>query len=210
MSEPPRTPLSRERILAAALALVDREGLAAVSMRRLGAALGVEAMSLYNRVPSKAAVLDGIFEAILAELPRLRRRTPWQAAVRERARALRAVLCAHPHAIPLFATRPAVTTRSLHSVEEVLAVLREAGFAPARATAVLQVVVAFVVGHTLACYGPVQPEEESDPAYERLDPAAFPRVREMARGLPRRDPEREFALGLDALLAGLERHRTRR
>ena len=64
-----REGLTRERILAAALAIVDAEGLDAISMRRVGEALSVEAMSLYNHVESKAAVLDGIFEAVLAELP---------------------------------------------------------------------------------------------------------------------------------------------
>jgi len=202
-----RPPLTRERILQAALELVDREGLEAVSMRRLGAALGVEAMSLYNRVAGKAEVLDGVYELVLAALPPLRRRGDWRAVLRERGRALRAALCAHPKAIPLFATRPAVTPASLRYVEETLGVLRAAGFSPGAALVALQVLVAFVVGHTLDSYGAVDPDAASAPDYERLDPRAFPRVREMARRLGRRDLEREFRAGLDAMLAGLGKRR---
>src|SRR5258706_5684902 len=109
-----RVALSRERVLEAALQIVDREGLEAISMRRLGDALGVEAMSLYNHVPNKAAVLDGVFERVLAELPVLKPgRKSWRAVLKAQALALRDVLAAHPNALPLFATRPAVTEASL-------------------------------------------------------------------------------------------------
>ena len=81
-----RQPLSRERILRSALAIADREGLEALSMRRIGEALGVEAMSLYNHIPNKAAILDGIFETVLAELPGMKRTASWQRALRDRGR----------------------------------------------------------------------------------------------------------------------------
>src|SRR5262245_26008166 len=120
--------LSRERILKAALAIVDREGLDAISMRRVGDALGVEAMSLYNHVANKAAILDGIFESILEELPVAPRASSWRAILRERARSLRAVLGRHPNALPIVATRVAVTRVSLAYLETILALLRVAGF----------------------------------------------------------------------------------
>jgi len=125
---PKREALSRERILRTALDLVDREGLEAISMRRVGEELGVEAMSLYNHVANKAAILDGIFETVLAELRAPKRSPTWQAALGDRARALRAILRAHPNALPIFATRPAVTPASIAHVEAVLAALRDAGF----------------------------------------------------------------------------------
>lgn len=200
-----REALSRERVLRAALALVDAEGLGAISMRRLGEELGVEAMSLYNHVSSKAALLDGVFEILLAELPPARRLPTWKATLRERARDLARVLRAHPNALPLFATRPAVTPAAIEHVESALQTLHEAGMAPEDALAAFQIVVAFVVGHTLQAYSPVDAGEASIPAYDALPQDTFPRVREMARILPRRDVDAELLLGVDALLDGLEK-----
>jgi AcrR family transcriptional regulator len=198
-----REALTRQRILGAALALVDREGLEAISMRRVGEALGVEAMSLYHHVANKAEILDGIFEAVLDELPPIEPSASWQACLRERAHGLRAVLRAHPQVLPLFATRPAVTAASLVHVERLLDVLVAAGFSMAAAVGRLQVLTAYVVGHTVAAYAPRRPEEESRPRYDRLSAEAFPRLREAALLLPTYDLDAEFALGLEAMLRGL-------
>ena len=104
LSTATRPPLSRLRIARAALAVVDRDGLDALSMRRLGAELGVEGMAIYRHFPNKAAVLAGIVEVLLAELvippPS---NVPWQAVFREVSRAYRALLLRHPHAIRLLA-----------------------------------------------------------------------------------------------------------
>ncbi len=197
-----REPLTRERILSAALAIVDEEGLEAVSMRRVGEALGVEAMSLYNHVANKAAIFDGIFELVLAELPPPKRATTWPSALRDRARAFRAVLRRHPNALPIVATRPPVTPASFVQVEHVLGILRDAGFSAEDALAALHVLFTFVVGHTTAYYAPSR-DEGPAPDYAKLDAAAFARVREAASLLPN-DAEREFELGLDFMLAGLE------
>jgi TetR/AcrR family transcriptional regulator, tetracycline repressor protein len=202
-----REPLTRERVLGAALTIVDGEGLSALSMRRVGEALGVEAMSLYNHVPGKAALLDGVFELILAELPPARRHRSWKESLRERALALAGVLRAHPNALPLFASRPAVTPASFEHVEQALQTLHDAGFSPHDALSVFQILVAFVVGHTLQAETPIPPEEESHPAYEALREDTFPRVRELAALLPDRDVEEELAMGVDALLEGLDRRR---
>ena len=202
-----REPLTRERILQAALAIVDREGLDAISMRRIGEALGVEAMSLYNHVANKAAIFDGIFEAILAELPPAKPPDSWRRGLDERARAFRSVLRAHPHALPLFATRPAVTPASIAFVEEGLALLRRAGFTAAHALMAFQALVAFVVGHTLASYAPGPADAISEPAYDALSEAAFPHVRAAAKLLVTYDVEREFEFGLEAMLTGLEAQR---
>ncbi len=205
-----RKPLTRERILRTALALADRESLEAISMRRIAEALGVEAMSLYNHVADKAAILDGIFELVLGALPELKPSRSWQTALRDRANELRAVLRSHPHVLPLFATRPAVTPASLAHVEAVLGILRGAGFPPGRALQILQVLMAFVVGHTVATCQPAEPEESAHPDYGRLSRKEFPRVREAARALATHNTEKEFAFGLDALLSGFEQHLARR
>ena len=207
MKKPPkREALSRDRILGAALSIVDREGLEAISMRRLGDELGVEAMSLYNHVANKAAILDGIFESVLAELAPTRRTQHWPQDVRQRARALRQVLLSHPNVLPLFATRPAVTPASIAHVEAALDVLRRAGFTATHALSALQVTVAFVVGHTIATHGPLRADDHVVVHYERLSESEFPRVREMAKQLGRHDVEAEFEFGIDLLIAGLKAH----
>ena len=204
-----REPLSRERILRAALEVVDREGLEALSMRRVGAELGVEAMSLYNHVPNKAALLDGLHERVLEEMERPRAVRTWTAYARHQAKALRHVLSAHPNAAALFATRPASTIAALARLDEHLGVLREAGFTPLEALELVQNVSSFVVGHTLRTVGAHLPSATTPPDYAALDPDCFENVREVAAVLDRHAPEREFERGLDALLAGLTPPRLR-
>jgi len=203
-----REPLTRDRILRAALAIVDREGLEAISMRRIGEALGVEAMSIYNHVANKAAILDGIFETILGELPVAKPSSSWRLGLQERARAFRSVLRDHPNALPLFATRPAVTPASITLVEDGLALLRRAGFTAEHALMAFQSLVAFVVCHAIASYAPDPSDAISEPAYDELSEAQFPHVREVAKLLITYDVEQEFEVGLEAMLAGLESQRT--
>jgi AcrR family transcriptional regulator len=205
-----RTPLTRDRILRAALAIADREGLAAISMRRIGEALGVEAMSIYNHVANKAAVLDGIFETVLGELPAAEPPRSWQTALQDRARALRAVLRTHPHVLPLFATRPAVTPASLTQLEAALTILRRAGFTVEHALLAFQSLFAFVLGHTIAAYSPRSSGEAAHPAYAALSKADYPHLVEAAAVLDRYDFDREFELGLEAMVLGLGAQRARR
>src|SRR4051812_32385650 len=98
--------LTRERVCAEALALVDEEGLEALSMRRLGARLGVEAMSLYRHVRDKADLLDALHAAVLGGLQAELHKGDWRELLNNLARALRKALLSHPHVVPLFATRP--------------------------------------------------------------------------------------------------------
>jgi TetR/AcrR family transcriptional regulator, tetracycline repressor protein len=202
-AKPGRGSLSRPRILEAALRLADSSGLEALSMRRLGAELGVEAMSLYNHVPSKAALLDGMVEAILSEMPSPGAGGSWSERLREMARAFRRALRAHPGALPLFATRPAVTPASLRHVEAALGVLRGAGLSPDESVSALQVLVTFVVGHTLSQVGHTKGDEVSSPRYEALSREEFPHLTEIAPRLGAHDGELEFEFGLDAFLTGL-------
>lgn len=201
----PRAPLSRQRVLEAALAIVDGEGLDALSMRRLGVELGVEAMSLYRYVPSKAALLDGLHEIILAEMPPLRRgRAGIEIeSLRAMARAFRRALLAHPQAVPIFATRPAVTQASLRHVEAALAVLRGAGLGARDSVAAFQVLVTFVVGHALAEVGPVVSSEPVEPPYASLSAEEFPHLTAVLAESGEADAEAEFEMGLDLFLAGL-------
>lgn len=198
-----RDPLTRDRVLRAAVDLVDREGVEALSMRRLGLQLGVEAMSLYRYVPSKADLLDGIHETILAEVVVPPAGREWKKTARRYARAFRSALVAHPNALALFATRPAVTSASLRHVEGGFALLRSAGFDISDAVSAFQVLVSFVVGHSLASHAPARDDERSPLDYGELEPSQFPALVQAASVLGNRDLDKEFEFGLDVVLEGL-------
>src|SRR5215218_3500871 len=117
-----RRPLSRRRILEAAVRFVDREGLEALSMRELG----VEAMSLYNHVPNKSALLDGMVEVLLGELEIPPEDEGWERRIREAYRAFRRLAHEHPNVFPLLVVRPPDTMDGIWLVEEFLKTLRGA------------------------------------------------------------------------------------
>src|SRR5438270_4829327 len=147
LSTPVRAPITRSRVAEAALAVVDRDGLEALSMRRLGAELGVEGMAVYRHFPNKAAVLAGVGEVLLAELvippPS---DVPWQTVFREVARAYRALLLEHPHAIPLLAALPLSDPAAARAAGAVMAQLRNAGFDAPSALKTLATITSYVVG----------------------------------------------------------------
>ena len=100
-----RPRLSRERVLEAAVSLADANGIEALSMRRLGEQLGVEAMSLYKHVANKDDLLDAMVDSVFAEIDLASGEPDWRAAVRRRAVSVRAVLARHPWAVPLMQSR---------------------------------------------------------------------------------------------------------
>src|SRR5690349_9062806 len=189
-----KAPLTRARILDAALDILDREGMDKLSMRRIGTALGVEAMSLYNHFASKSALLDGIHERVLTGLEEPPRTRTWQSYARHQARALHRALLAHPGTIPLFATRPAATPAAIARLEQYLSVLAAAGFKPIDALSVVQLLAQLVVGHAMwttavdvVVYGD-----------------APPHTRKAADLLHEWDADRELDMGVDALIRGFE------
>ena len=188
-----RKPLSRDAILDKAIELLDRHGFDGLSMRKLGTALGVEAMSLYNHVPSKDALLDGIHERILLSLAPPPHTRSWQAFVRHQALALHRALLAHPHAIPLFATRPAATVGAIERLDRYLAVLLEAGFKPMQAMSIVQLIAQLVVGHAMWA---------TSVEIALIPEDAPPHAKQVERVLERWNPDRELEMGVDAMLAG--------
>ncbi|MEU8399553.1 TetR/AcrR family transcriptional regulator C-terminal domain-containing protein [Nonomuraea sp. NPDC048892] len=199
--------LTRQAILEAALALADRDGLKALSMRRIGQELGVEAMSLYQHVANKDALLDGLVEQIFTQAaPPLAEAVSWQEGLREYARALLRILLAHPNVISLVVSRPAITPQNHRLMENALHTLRAAGLPPERALDMLYAVTGFVVGHVAILAGsgdggspargmrPI-PEEEL-----RETPllAQATRVRQSSDSDPR------FDFALEAMLRGFE------
>ena len=181
--------LSRDKILDTALEILDREGLDGLSMRKLGTALGVEAMSLYNHIPSKSALLDGIHERILLSLDASTHARSWQTFIRHQALALHRALLAHPNAIPLFATRPAATPAAIERLDHYLSVLLRAGFKPTEALSIVQLVAQLVVGHAMWTTG-----VEVVLVGQHVE-----------RALEKWSADRELELGIDAMIHGFER-----
>ena len=204
-----RSRLTRTSILAAALALVDNEGLEALSMRRLGKELGVEAMSLYNHVPNKAALLDGLVEQVMAGLEPPPDGISWQDQVRAMARSYRRVVGAHPNVAPLIAMRPLNTEASLEPLETALRVLRNAGFEDAAALHGVRMIAGFATGYVLgetgSFFGEARPTaggDVLDPS--ALDPERFPHITAMIPTLLSTDHDAEYEAVLDTMLEGLE------
>jgi AcrR family transcriptional regulator len=145
-----RAPLSREQVLAGAVRYVDEHGLDALSMHKLGAALGVRGMSLYKHVANKDDLLDGIVERLWAEIPTEPVADNWRDAIHHLGAALRDLVHRHPHAAPLLTSRQTIHERSLLVCEAQLRVMREAGVPEQCAVALLRTVLVYGIGHGLA------------------------------------------------------------
>src|SRR5918998_3091281 len=145
-----RQPLSRRRILEAAVRFVDREGLEALSMRKLGSELGVEAMSLYNHVPNKGALLDGMVEVLLGELEVPPEGKGWEDRIRDAYRRFRRLAHDHPDIFSLLITRPPEAMYGVWLAEEFLRTLREAGFEPRMALHAFRALNSYTVGYAMA------------------------------------------------------------
>ena len=204
-----RQPLTRQRILAAAIELGDREGLSALSMRRLGRELDVEAMSLYNHVPSKAALLDGVVGLLLTEMdippPDPAR---WEASLQTVARTYRRIAHVHPNLFPLVVTRPLNAPEVLRPLEATLAIFRAAGFDAASTLGAFRAISSYVEGYALdeiTGFSFAAADSGDGPRLELggLDPEAFPRLHELAPFFAMQDRDAEFEFGLEALIVGL-------
>jgi AcrR family transcriptional regulator len=204
-----RGQLNRRLVLDAALAIVDAEGLAALTMRRLGAELGVEAMSLYRHVPSKEALLDGIVELIVLEID-----VPsdpdgdWEASCRRIARSYRQAAHRHPGAFPLVTTRPLNTPEALRRLEGNFEILRRAGFDEQGAIVAFRTIAAYVRGFALEEVTGRALGAQANRSERQLDPRTlsaqeFPRLAELAPRLVAADRGAEFDRGLDLILTGL-------
>lgn len=145
-----RARLSRSQVLRAAVRLVDKHGLDALSMHKLGAALGVKAMSLYKHVANKDAVLDGIADELWTEIPPEPSGADWRNAVRTLTGALRELVHRHPHAAPLLISRGALPEHALRVCQAYLRVLREDGLPEPCAVALLRSSVTHGIGFALA------------------------------------------------------------
>ncbi|MGY2061797.1 TetR/AcrR family transcriptional regulator C-terminal domain-containing protein [Nocardia gipuzkoensis] len=206
--------MTREAVLAAALEIVDRDGVDGLSMRRLAEAVGRDPMVIYRHVPNKAAVLDGVAEVVFAQLSVDVTDPDWMAQLRSVARDFRKLALAHPRVVPLLVTRPLATPLGLRSqavlrpLEDILALLARAGFSGADALHIYRVLFGFLFGHVLnELQEIVERPEETDALLRlglyRLPIGEFPLLRDLAPVLASYDGAAELERGLDILLTGL-------
>jgi AcrR family transcriptional regulator len=199
-------------VVAAAVALVDAEGAAALSMRRLGRAVGVEAMTLYHHFPDKASIVDGVVAAIYAEvrLDGLPNSAPWTEQAAEAMRRFRTTLLKHPRALPLMSTRPVVGEAGWRAVELLMTIFRNGGLDRQPALRTLNCLASYTVGHCITRVGQAVadvPDVTTELELARvraLPPEEFPGVLwAIGDAAATYDPGAEFELGLLAMLDGL-------
>jgi AcrR family transcriptional regulator len=211
----PRTPLTRQRVLDAAIALADRDGVGALSMRKLARQLGVEAMSLYHHVASKDDVLDGIVDVVFSEIELPSGETDWKVAMRRRAVSARDALRRHPWATGLMESRSTPGPANLRHHDAVLGILRGAGLSVELAAHAYSLLDSYIYGFALqeASLPFRTPEEAAEVAQAmmaQLPAEQLPHLSEIAMEhvlQPGYDYGREFLYGLDLILDGLERAR---
>jgi len=208
------TPITRAAVLASALEIIDRDGVDALSMRRLGEAVGRDPMALYRHVPNKAAVLDGVVEMVFERLSLDTTMADWAAALRTLGHDFRDLARAHPNVVPLLVTRPLATPLGkrppgiLRHLEDVLALLTGAGFTGGDALHVYRALFGFLYGHVLTeLQEIVERPEETDHVLRlglhRLPIGEFPHLRDLAPTWATYDGLSELDRGLDILLSGL-------
>jgi AcrR family transcriptional regulator len=207
-----RAPLSRDRVLAAAVAFADAGGISSLSMRKLGEALGVEAMSLYNHVASKSDLLDGMIDIVFGEIDLPSGDGDWRAAMRTRAISARQVLRRHPWAIGLMESRTSPGPATLRHHDAVLGCLRRAGFSielTAHAYALLDsYIYGFALQEATLPFG--TREETAQVAgdiYGQFAAGQYPYLTELAVThvlQPGYNYGDEFEIGLDLILDSLQ------
>ncbi|QTJ65757.1 TetR/AcrR family transcriptional regulator C-terminal domain-containing protein [Rhodococcus sp. ZPP] len=211
------TRLSTEQVLAAALEIVDHEGVDALSMRRLAQALDRDAMSLYRYAQNKAALLDGVVDLVLRELVIDCDAQEWAQELRLFAHRYRDLALEHPNVVPLLVTRPLATPLglrppgTLRPLEDFLELLVRAGFSPPNALHSYRLFFGFLQGHILDELQELveDPEESEDLlrlGLHRLPRSKFPRLRSLASELADYDGAHRLDTGLDIIIDGLESH----
>lgn len=219
-----RTPLSRERVLAAAVQLADEGGLESLTMRGLAALLGVEAMSLYHHVANKDAILDGVTEVVLQQIATAAAGVAsppaaddWQAHLRARVLAAREVMLQHPWAPTIIETRSTMSHGVVLWFEQVLGILHAGGFSYDLAHHALHALGSRALGFNQELFVPNDAaDDDADDELLAEMAGQLPHLMAMLADVVHDDPDTtlgwcddqtEFEFGLDMLLAGLEQRR---
>ncbi len=217
MTTDARMPLSRERVLRAAVGLADEHGLRALTMRRLAEELGAEAMSLYYHVAKKEDVLDGIVDVVAGEINeavgRVEPSPDWKAAVRQRILAARQVFLRHRWAPELFETRSSTSTEVLRYYDALVGLMREGGFSYDLVHHALHALGSRALGFSQELFDPSAGESADGPVDLIWQlPNLVGMLSEIAHEDPHStlgwcDDQAEFEFGLDVILDGLDRLR---
>jgi AcrR family transcriptional regulator len=222
-SQKPRLPLSRERVLRGAVALADEHGLDALTMRNLGQQLGVEAMSLYNHVANKEAILDGVVEVVVGEVleavegtERLAGPADWKAVTRQRILTAREVLLRHRWAPAVLESRTNLPAVVIRYYDGLLGLMLQGGFSADLAHHAMHALGSRALGFTQELF-----QEDAEMPAEAVAlmaqqmAAEYPNLGEMLKVVTHDadttlgwcDDQFEFEFGLDLILDGLERRR---
>ncbi|MCP2334844.1 TetR/AcrR family transcriptional regulator [Actinomadura rupiterrae] len=205
-----RPALTRDRIVRAAIALIEADGPEALSMRRVAAALDVAVMSLYNHVPNKKALLEGVAEYVanrldLADDPS----APWDERARALLRAHRKMAHDFPRSLTVVLTHKVDTPAGLRPAERALAVAEAAGLDGRTAVRAMRAMLAYAVGTQMRELRVAETIANLDiphaEAFAKLDPDEFPHVIALASELGENDPDADFEFGLDLLITALDR-----
>jgi AcrR family transcriptional regulator len=204
-----REPLTRQRVVRAALQIMDTEGLEAVTMRRIGRELGVEAMSLYNHVEDKEDILDSICEEVVGEFE-APTADGWAEAARAAAFEYRRLLLAHPNVLTLMTERkrPFNSLNALRVYEYALEVFRSAGLTEMDAIQAFHSFGSYILGAVTMelglMVGSPNEDEEAHREMARLVASAdLPRLQEALPHMVNCDLDEQFAFGLDLLIDGI-------
>jgi TetR/AcrR family tetracycline transcriptional repressor len=198
--------LNRDLILDGAVALIEREGPGALSMRRLGSALGVEGMAIYHHFDNREELLSAIGDRLLEPLYQLELGDDWREACRRFATAMRDAAVAQPATFQLLGLQPFDTPASLRAVERLLGVLVAQGFSPAAALAIYRGTVSYARGYALAQATGFTVDAARADGRRRLRAlprGEFPVLAGRTPELAELDVDRAYELGLEALLTGL-------
>jgi AcrR family transcriptional regulator len=212
-----RAPLTKARVLQAAVARADRDGIDALSMRKLGKELGVEGMALYRHVRGKDELLNGIVDAVVGEIRAPRGGDDWKTDMRALALAARQVMLRHTWAPRVLVDRQEIGPATLGHIDTVLGILSAGGFSIDMAHHALHVLGSRILGFTQDPFNDsADPRPSPEEALRQANALAvhFPNVGELALAATHEgalggcDDDFEFEFSLDLILDGLDRRRT--
>lgn len=207
-----RLGLSRERVLAGAVAVADADGIAALTIRSLAQHLGVKSMSLYYYVANKGEILDGIVDVVFNEIELPTADDDWRSALRRRAGSAREVLRRHPWAVGLLESRTSPGPATLRHHDAMIGTLRHAGFSLPLTAHAYALIDSYVYGFavqeaSLPFEGSDTVAEVTAPMIAQLAAETYPHLVELATGhvlQPGYDFGNEFEFGLELILDGLD------
>lgn len=207
-----RRTLTRESIVRAAIAVIERDSAGALSMRRVAAELGVGTMSLYNHVPDREALVEDVAQTVLAALDVPEEEADpardWKLNARVMVAAFRAAARRHPRSMHLVMTSRLDLEFKWRAAERALELLAAAGFDGETSVRALRALMSYAIGSQMMAHGALKtPDQTPETALQAVqdDPERFPHVVALAQELLRPDPEADFETGLEMLLSALDR-----